>query len=271
MALLMATVATCIALAGGCSGGETAGDPDTDAGSSANGSSETTTMAEVSLYFVSGERVVPVGREVPAGDLDAVATALLVGPLPIDAAVTTPSVTTEIPASVEVRSVEIEGSDASIDLSEAFLAESGSLSVRLRLAQLVYTLTSLGDVERVALSVEGEPVTMIGDGLEIENPLTREQYAVVAPEVLIESPLPGAPVASPVAIVGSTMLGETSFAIRITDPQGDLIAEEMLVSGSDPATFDVEVAFETSAEGTGSVDAVLEDGSSVMHILVPME
>jgi hypothetical protein len=44
----------------------------------------------------------------------------------------------------------------------------------------------------------------------------------------------------------------------------------MLVTGRDPASFDADIEFESSAEGTGSIEATLEDGTLVMRVLVKL-
>lgn len=85
--------------------------------------------------------------------------------------------TTTIPQGTELRSVRIESNNVYVDLSQAFTSGGGSLSMQGRIAQVLYTASSLDPKARVYLSVEGEPLTVLGgEGLIVEQPLTRSQF-----------------------------------------------------------------------------------------------
>jgi spore germination protein GerM len=46
-----------------------------------------------------------------------------------------------------------------------------------RVAQVVYTATSLQPSDRVWIEVEGKPLEVLsGEGLELEQPLTRQSF-----------------------------------------------------------------------------------------------
>jgi spore germination protein GerM len=84
-----------------------------------------------------------------------------------------------VPSATEVRSAEREGDRLAVDLSGAVVAGGGTSSMRARLEQLRWTLTAAPDVRRVALSVEGEPLAVLGgEGLWVEPEWTRPRDGV---------------------------------------------------------------------------------------------
>jgi spore germination protein GerM len=259
--ILVVAVALGAAAVVGCGGPS---ESDSDTGSAPQASDEPTgsddatagPMARVAVYFVDGEVVVPVSREVAGGDLDAVVAALFAGPTEADRGALGTQLTSEIPAESEVVSLSRSGSEVEIEVSEPFVSSGGALGMRLRLAQLVYTLTSLQDVERVLLLVEGQPVRVVGEGLEIENPLTREQYASVSPDVLIESPLPGDEIASPMIVSGTTVTPGTEFILRLTDTKGTVVTERLVTSDGETGLFGIEVEYDQAEAGQGTLYAL---------------
>jgi spore germination protein GerM len=108
--------------------------------------------ATVILYFSDGQSLFPVSRRIPANTElpSAVLRALLAGPD------TRSSLKSWIPSRTEIRSFNIAGGMAHIDLSGAFL--DGSSPPGLAKAAVIETMTALPGVSSVALSVEGNPV-----------------------------------------------------------------------------------------------------------------
>lgn len=85
--------------------------------------------------------------------------------------------TTTIPRGTKLRSLRIESNNVYVDLSQAFTSGGGSLSMQGRIAQVLYTASSLNPKAQVYFSVEGKPLTVLGgEGLIIEQPLTRAQF-----------------------------------------------------------------------------------------------
>jgi len=86
-------------------------------------------------------------------------------------------VTTTIPAGTKLRDVEVQPDGVHVDLSEEFTTGGGSAAMTGRVAQVVYTATSLDPTTKVWIEVEGKLLEVLGgEGLELEQPLTRQSF-----------------------------------------------------------------------------------------------
>ena len=104
------------------------------------------------------------------GVLESAFRQLLAGP-------TDASVSSTIPQSTKLRSVTIQNDGIHVDLSQEFTTGGGSASMSSRLAQVLYTATSLQPNAKVWIEVEGKPLEVLGgEGLLLEQPLTRESF-----------------------------------------------------------------------------------------------
>lgn len=88
-----------------------------------------------------------------------------------------PTNVTSIPQGTELRKLNIEPDGVHVDLSQAFTQGGGATSITSRVAQVVYTATSLNPTSPVWISVEGQPLDVLGgEGLLLEQPLTRQKF-----------------------------------------------------------------------------------------------
>ncbi|HIK49371.1 MAG TPA: GerMN domain-containing protein [Oscillatoriales cyanobacterium M59_W2019_021] len=82
-----------------------------------------------------------------------------------------------IPTGTQLKSVAVKGDGIYVDLSSEFAEGGGSAGIVGRLAQVLYTATSLDSTAPVWIRVDGKPLTTIGgEGIEIPQPLTRENF-----------------------------------------------------------------------------------------------
>ncbi|MBD1861416.1 MULTISPECIES: GerMN domain-containing protein [Trichocoleus] len=109
----------------------------------------------------------------PEAALKAAFAELLAGPKAGDTAIAT-----TLPQGTKLRSLTVEPDGIHIDFSEEFTQGGGSASMTGRVAQVLYTATSLQADAKVWLSVNGELLeTLGGEGLLLEQPFTRQSFA----------------------------------------------------------------------------------------------
>lgn len=116
---------------------------------------------------------VPVGQnkaDKPEANLQVAFNDLLAGP-------TDAANSSAIPPGTQMRSLVVKNDGIYLDLSQDFKTGGGSSSMIARLAQVLYTATSLEPNAKVWISVEGKPLELLGgEGLEVPQPLTRDIF-----------------------------------------------------------------------------------------------
>ncbi len=259
----MRTLALALALvAAGCDGNQTTTPPETPSptDTAAQEQAKTTTFA---IFLLRDGRLAPVRRVVDA--TPAVARAaleqLVAGPTDDERL---DGLATAVPDGTAVLGVSLEDRTATVDLSGTFDEAGDTASTRGRVAQVVATLTQFPTIERVAFRLDGEPVETIGaPGVAVDPPIGRRAIEAQTAPILIESPLPGDAVTSPIRLRGTANVFEATVSLEVRDGAGAGVLETFTTATSGTGTrgtFDTRltlpardgpltiVAFESSAE-----------------------
>ena len=229
-------------------------------------------LTAVVVWQTKGEFLYPEPRGVPSTARigTAAVEALLSGTL-------SDAFGSAIPGDVTLNSLVISDGVATVDLSSEFEEGGGSLSMRLRLGQLVYTLTEFPTVKRVALKIDGSPVEAFsGEGIVIGDGLTRKDFEDLVAPIVVTTPAPGDRVSSPIEIAGTANVFEANVSIRIVDASG-----RELYSGFTTATCGSgcrgDFTAEAKANVSGPTEATIEvfsasaeDGSPMHLVSVPV-
>ena len=241
---LVALTLVCATLSAGCDGDETTPPPTT---TETTTTSQTTTQesSSVAVYFLRGENVSPVRRTIAATPAVARAalTELLAGPTEEEAA---SGLASAIPAGTSLRDVSVSGGVATVDLDGTFDDGGGSASMLGRVAQVVATLTRFPTVDRVAFRIDGRPVEAIGgEGVVVDPPVGRGAIEEQTPQILVESPLPGDTVTSPIRLRGTANVFEATVSIDVKDETGKVVRRTFTTATSGTGTrgtFDTTLA-----------------------------
>jgi hypothetical protein len=228
----------------------------------------------VRAYFFLGgelgtEGLVPVLREVPKTRAVATAAmhALLAGPTSTESGER--EITSAVPAGSRLLGLRVENGIATVDLSREFESGGGSMSIFVRLGQVVYTLTQFPTVDNVLFEIEGQPVTVFSsEGIVLDGPIGRDAYADQLPVIYVDRPAFGAALGNPARITGSANTFEATFMITLLDGTGARIVEThaMATCGTGcRGTFDVTIPYTVTEAGWGTLrvwESSARDGSA---------
>ncbi|MFD1660881.1 GerMN domain-containing protein [Streptomyces caeni] len=259
----------------GDGGGSQEGTPSTGATPTTTPAGRAPRQVRVSAYFLHGEHVSPAPRSAASpGTAAGALRALLAGPTTYEKRYER---TTAIPRGTTLNSVAVRGKVATVDLSGRYDDGGGSLSMRARIAQVVFTATQFPSIQKVAFELDGKPVTALGgEGVDVHQPVGRADFEDLTPAVLVESPLIGDTIHSPVRVWGSANTFEATFRLRIKDAAGTTVAYPYVTATSGTGTrgtFDVTVPYRTANTGTGWLIASYdspEDGRPVIVDTIPL-
>jgi hypothetical protein len=217
-----------------------------------DGGTETTADGtSVVVYFLAQGRVQPVRRAVPATQAVAAAALgqLVAGPTAPERDV---GLRSRVPVTTLVERIEVANGVATVDLRPC-----------PPLAQVVFTLTRFPTVRSVAGScTQGRR-------------LTRADFEDEAPAILVESPLLGERVTSPLRIRGSANTFEATFVFDLVDWDGRILETDFVTATSGSGTrgtFDATIPFEVDRPGGALIvyERSAKDGSKINLVEIPI-
>lgn len=216
-----------------------------------------------------GPFLVPVYREALGSGFEAAIELLLEGPT-ADETLGTPMISTAIPGGTSLLGVTLDAGVATVDLSGEFDDGGGSFAMFARLAQVTYTMTRFPEVDGVAFSLGGEPVTVFSsEGIELDRPQERADYYDLLPPIFVDSPAWGEPVTSPVEVRGLSNVFESTSQVMLTDDDGLSLLEDHVTATCGTGCWgewEVDIPYTVDREQFGALivwDLSARDGSEV--------
>jgi hypothetical protein len=211
------------------------------------------TSVSLEVWFLEGEQLVRVTRTHEATPRVATAAmeALLAGPR-LEA-----GLGTAIPAGTRLLGISIKKRVATVDLTSQYQSGGGSLSMKARLAQVVYTLTQFPTVRAVLFHLDGEPVNVFsGEGIVLDHPVGRADYEDLLPVISVDEPVAGERVTSPVRISGSANVFEANVTVKVLDENGHVVGRTFTTATCGTGcrgTYAVPVTFKVDHEQPGTI------------------
>lgn len=218
----------------------------------------------IELWFVRDGRLVPTRRSRPA----TVATSrltlgeLAAGPSRAEAAV-------GLGTLVPVDAADVAGIADGVEtvLVGADFGSGDPPTVRLRQAQVVYSLTQFPTVSRVVFRTAGRPDP---------GPAGRDDFADLLPPIVVTAPGIGERVSSPVTVTGTADVFEATVTVRILDGAGRPVATAFTTASCGSGCrgeFRVTIGYRLTATQVGRVEAYQvspRDGSRTDLVSVPV-
>jgi germination protein M len=260
--LAFAGLAVCAVLgfaAAGC-GSEEAVSLGKPAQTSSTSATESTgsvpTSVSLEVWFLKGEQLVRERRTHQATRQVATAAiqALLVGPSPAELE---SGLRSAIPAGTKLLGISIKNGVATVDLTSQYQSGGGSLAMKARLTQVVYTLTQFPTVRAVLFHLDGEPVNVFsGEGIVLDHPVGRKDYEDLLPVIAVDEPAGGDRVVSPAHVAGSANVFEANVTVKVLDENGHLVGRTFTTATCGTGcrgTYSVPVSFDVAHEQPGTI------------------
>jgi Sporulation and spore germination/Immunoglobulin-like domain of bacterial spore germination len=262
--------------AGGTDGSESAPATETETASPTDTGTDTvapTEFVNLEVWYTSGETIYMMPFRAPKTPR--------IGAAALQALLSDPEVEgvgSAIPRDTTFLGLRIEDGVAYADLSSEFESGGGSLSQRLRVAQVVYTLTQFPTVKGVRFLLDGRPVDVIGgEGVIVDHPVTRREYRDLLPAILVRGPGFGDSVSNPVKVFGSANVFEANVTVEVLDAAGHVVGSTFTTATCGTGcrgTFSVEVAYDVPASMHGTIvvhdDDAAGTGSPPHEVRIPV-
>lgn len=167
-----------------------------------------------------------------------------------------PAISTTIPGGVRVLGLTIGEGIAVVDLSAEFGGTDTSPVVAQRMAQVVFTLTSIPHVTEVLFHQDGKAIkAQTSDGQLVDRPVLKADYLDFAAALTVEQPVYGGGGTNPLHVTGFGAVFEAAFNWVLTDDDGLIIAEghEMTTNGTGWGGFDFFIEYEIETKQVGAL------------------
>jgi hypothetical protein len=219
----------------------------------------------IQLWFARDGRLSPTRRARPAtlATSRLALTELVAGPsTDEDRAGLTTGVTADAGFTIE----GISGGVETVRFGPTFYT-GGSVAVRLREAQVVYTLTQFPSVSRVRFA---------GDGQAAGTPVGRGQYADLLPPIVVLDPVIGQRVTSPIIVAGTADVFEATVNARLLDTAGRQIAAAFTTASCGSGCrgdFRIRLLYRSGSGRAATVEVYWvspKDGKSLDVVAVPV-
>jgi spore germination protein GerM len=167
-----------------------------------------------------------------------------------------PAISSTIPAGVTILGLTIREGIATVDLSSQFEGDDDSPVIAQRMAQVVFTLTSIPFVNEVIFRQDGKPIpAQTGAGQLVTRPVMKADYLEFAAALTVEKPVYGGTGGSPLHVTGFGAVFEAAFSYAIVDADGLIIAEghAMTTLGTGWGGFDLTIPYEVDSKQIGAL------------------
>jgi hypothetical protein len=139
--------------------------------------------------------------------------ALLAGPNGAESAA---GVKTAVPAGVNVVSTPVAHGIATVNVTPKFAAPAPKKQIRMRLAQLTFTVTQVPNVRAVHAEFNGSAVASIG-GVTVPAHMRRGHFRRLVPAIVVHNPVIGAHLSPTVRVTGMSDLFEAAMIGKVVN------------------------------------------------------
>ncbi len=186
------------------------------------------TLVDVRIYLLRDERLAVTHRQVEGpAVLGSALAELLAGPTASERAA---GLHTEIPDGTALRDLNLSDGLATVDLNRDYERGGGTLSMTARLAQVIFTATQFDNVDEVLFWLDGAPVEFFGgEGIVLDGAQQRQDVDwALTKGLIIDTPVPGATVTSPITVTGEGDVFEADFPMEVRR-NGERIGDVVIV------------------------------------------
>jgi germination protein M len=184
------------------------------------------------------------------------------------------------PSLIRILKEEGCGVDCS-SYTELMLSDAiGFSGEALGIASIVNTLTEFPSIQKVQLTVDGDPekgMDWWGHVGLYEQPFTRDISMVYEPVIWVTEPVAQQQIKSPVIIKGTARVFEATVSYHLKDAEGNILGSGCTMASEGApgrGEFEAELVFNPEQAGKGQLEVFevsMKDGSEIHKIIIPVE